>query len=163
MTGYIIGLVSGSKSSHIALVHDTGDESQLLREIVRTNQVLVGGFSRLVGMTASRVALLRLLAIAAPEGAGILKLARQLGINAAAVTRLVKAMEAERLVLRRADASDGRRTCITLSAKGTRTFERLHRHGHELERTLGSIITARDMAVAVKVLTSLRTYLENLD
>lgn len=163
MTRYTIGVVSGSKSPCAASTHDAGDESHLLREIVRTNQVLVGGFSRLVGMTASRVAVLRLLAIAAPEGAGILKLARQLGINAAAVTRLVKVMEAERLVLRRADASDGRRTCITLSAKGMRTFERLHRHGHELERALASIISAREMAVTVKVLTSLRTYLENLD
>ena len=155
--------MSHPEASFIARLHDSGDEAHLLREIVRTNQALVSGFSRAVGMSASRLALMRLLALASPEGAGILKLARQLGINAAAVTRLVKAMEAERLIVRRADAEDGRRTYIRLSAKGMKTFERLHGHGHELERSLSSIISAGDMSVAVKVLVSLRAFLENLD
>lgn len=152
-----------SKLPCAAHLHDSGEEAHLLREIVRTNQVLVSGFSRVVGMSASRMALMRLLAITAPEGVGILKLARQLGINAAAVTRLVKTMEEERLIVRRADAEDGRRTCIRLSAKGMNTFERLHTHGHELEQSLSSIISAGDIAVAVRVLMSLRTFLENLD
>jgi DNA-binding MarR family transcriptional regulator len=163
MTWDTIRIVSAFEPAQPAGLHHTGEESHLLREIVRTNQVLMTGFSRVVGMNASRFALMRLLALAAPEGAGVLKLSRQLGINAAAVTRLVKTMEAERLVVRHADTEDGRRTYIRLSAKGMKTFETLHAHGHELERSLSTLISAGDMAVAVKVLMSLRAFLENLD
>ena len=70
-------------------LHHKGDESHLVREIVRTNQVLMNGFSRMVGMSMSRLTLMRLLATA-DEGVGVNDLARHLGINAAAVTRQVK-------------------------------------------------------------------------
>ena len=62
-------------------LHHNGDEPHLLREIVRTHQVLMTGFSREVGMPASRFALMRILAN--NEGVGVMALARQLGINAA--------------------------------------------------------------------------------
>lgn len=75
----------------------------------------------------------------------------------------MKALEAERLVVRRPNSEDGRRACVRLSAKGMRAFEGFHRHGHELERSLSSVVSASDMAVAVKVLTSLRTFLDNLN
>ncbi len=131
-----------------------------MREIVRTNQALINGFSRIVGMPASRLVLMRELANASPDGIGVLEIARQLGINAAAITRLVKEMDGQGLIKRRADGRDARRSYITLSAKGTRTFEQLHARGHELEQSLAAAISAEDVAVAVKVLGVVRTSLE---
>ena len=145
-----------------ARLHAAGEQGHLLQVIVRTNQVLINGFSRVVGMPASRLLLMRELANAPPAGIGVLKIARQLGINAAAVTRLVKKMEQQGFIKRRADGKDRRRSYLTLSAKGARTCEQLHAHGLELERSLSSVITPEEAAVAVKVLGAVRMSLEQL-
>ncbi len=138
-----------------------GDEPHLLRELVRTHQVLMAGFSRNVGMPASRFTLVRLLANA-EEDVGVMDLARQLGINAAAVTRQVKEMEADGLVRRRNDPQDGRRSYVKLSPKGFRVFGEIHERSHELERGLAAVISDGEMKAAVAVLTKLRTYIEGL-
>ena len=143
-------------------LHAAGEQGHLMQEIVRTNQVLINGFSRVVGMPASRLLLMRELANAPPAGIGVLKIARQLGINAAAVTRLVKKLEQQGFIKRRADGKDRRRSYLTLSAKGARTCEQLHAHGLELERSLSSVITPEEAAVAVKVLGAVRMSLEKL-
>ena len=141
--------------------HHRGDESHLLREIVRTHQVIMAGFSRQVGMSSSRFALLRLLS--ATGGAhGVMDLARELGINASAVTRQVKEMEGQGLVERFQDARDGRRRYVKLSPEGVRLFEEIHDRSHDLERALSAIIDDGEMSVAVGVLTKLRGFIESL-
>lgn len=112
-------------------------------------------------MPASRFALVRLL-VNTDEKVGVMDLARQLGINAAAVTRQVQEMEAEGLVRRRSDPRDGRRSYVRLSPKGFRLFETIHDRGHELERALSAVISADEMAAATAVLAKLRTFIEDL-
>lgn len=143
-------------------LHHTGDEPHLLREIMRTQQALLSVFSRQVGMPASRLVLMRLLAICRPEAVGIMWIARQLGINAAAVTRQVKAMESEGLVERSADAGDGRRNHVKLTADGQRVFLEVHERAHAFEQALSNAISAEDMAATVRVLGHVRTALEAL-
>ena len=136
-----------------------GDEPHLLREVFRTYQVLMSGFARKSGMPASRFALMRVLALSERD-VGLADLARQLGINPAAVTRQVQELEAEHLVRRRADAKDGRRSFVTLSPKGRRQFDEIHERTHELERSLASALGAEEMAAAATTLANLRTFLE---
>jgi DNA-binding MarR family transcriptional regulator len=143
------------------LLHHQGDEPHLLREIVRAHQVLMGGFSREVGMPASRFALMRVMAHAEAD-LGVMDLARQLEINAAAVTRQVKEMEDDHLVRRYPDPKDGRRNYVRLSPKGLRLFKKIHDRSHELELSLSAVISADEMAVATKVLVKLRTFIESL-
>jgi DNA-binding MarR family transcriptional regulator len=150
------------RAVRLGVAGHTGDEPHLLREIIRTHQVLMTGFSREVGVPASRFALLRLLANVFPDAAGVMDIARRLGVNAAAVTRQVQEMESEGLLLRRADARDGRRSGIRLSAKGLKLFSTIHDRSHELERSLASAIAPREMASAADVLTRLRRFLEGL-
>jgi DNA-binding MarR family transcriptional regulator len=138
-----------------------GDEPHLLREIVRTYQVLMAGFSRKTGMPASRFVLMRLIAVAEAD-VGVMDLARLLGVNAAAVTRQVKELERDRLVLRSIDLKDARRSYIKLSAKGRKLFEEIHERNHELERSLSSVLTADEMAAAKAVLAKLRAFIEGL-
>jgi DNA-binding MarR family transcriptional regulator len=143
-------------------LHHAGDEPHLLREIMRTQQAVLSVFSRQVGMPAARLVLMRLLASCHPEAVGIMWIARQLGINAAAVTRQVKAMESERLVERCADARDGRRSQVKLTADGLRIFQQVHERAHTFERALSTTISAEDMAATVRVLVHLRAALEEL-
>jgi DNA-binding MarR family transcriptional regulator len=150
-----------SKRLNPAELHH-GNEPHLLREIVRTHQTLMAAFSRHVGMPASQFAVIRTLATSERD-LGTIELARQLGIDAAAVTRLVKEMDAEGLVQRRQDAKDGRRSYITLSPKGLRTFKGLHERSHMLEHSLLSWITTEEMAVTARVLSRLRDGLDRLN
>jgi len=136
-----------------------GDEPHLLREVLRTYQVLMAGFARHTGMPASRFALMRLLALS-ERGIGLAELARRLGINPAAVTRQVQELEAGHLVKRRADARDGRRSYVTLSPKGRRLFEEIHQRTHELERSLSSALGTEEMDSAAATLANLRAFLE---
>jgi DNA-binding MarR family transcriptional regulator len=138
-----------------------GDELHLLREVIRTYQALMAGFSRHTGMPASRFALMRLLALSESD-LGLADLARQLGINPAAVTRQVQELEAEHLVKRRADPKDGRRSYISLSPKGRRQFEEIHERSHALERSLSSALGAEEMAAAATTLANLRIFIERL-
>lgn len=151
-----------NESAKPDFMQHTSDEPHLIREIVRTYQVLMSGFSREVGMPASRLALMRAIASALPDAVGIMDLARILGINAAAVTRQIKEMESEHLILRRLDVQDRRRSYIKLSAKGLNFFKRLHDRGHELERSLSSSISPEEMKETVDVLSRLRSFLEGL-
>jgi DNA-binding MarR family transcriptional regulator len=139
-----------------------GDERHLLREVVRTHQVLMAAFSRNLGMPASRFALMRLLATS-EDGIGVMEMAAELGINAAAVTRQIKEMEREGLVRRRADTRDGRRHYVSLSSKGAKLFEEIHERSHELERSLTSFIGADEMASAAAVLVELRDFVASLE
>jgi len=136
-----------------------GDELHLLREIFRTNQVLMSQFSRCTGVPASRFALMRLLAVSEGE-LGIIGIAHQLGINPAAVTRQVQEMEREHLIERSSDAKDGRRSYVKLSPLGMTLFKQIHERTHELERTLASVLSAEDMKSAAEVLSRLRSYIE---
>ena len=143
-------------------LHHTGDEPHLLREIIRTHQAVLNVFSRKVGMPAAQLTLMRLLAICHPQAVGIMEIARQLGINAAAVSRQVKAMESERLVERCADARDGRRRYVKLTAAGLRIFQELHARAHAFERAFSTAVSAEDMAAAIRVLVHVRAALEAL-
>jgi DNA-binding MarR family transcriptional regulator len=138
-----------------------GGERHLLREIVRAHQVLMSAFSRNMGMPASRFALMRQLATA-ENGMGVTDLAAALEIDAAAVTRLVKEMEAERLATRRPDPHDRRRNYVSLSGKGAKLFEQLHHRSHELERALDQAIGAEELTAAAEVLAKLRDFVGRL-
>jgi DNA-binding MarR family transcriptional regulator len=167
---YIIELVNDmchdiymmrKKAARLQEPYHRGDEPHLLREVFRTYQVLVVGFSRLTGMAASQFALLRLLVVT-DANIGVMDLARQLGVNAAAITRQVQELEHERLVYRRADPKDRRRGYIKLLPKGRKLLGEIHERNHALERSLSSVLTAEEMASAAGVLTKLRTFVEGL-
>jgi DNA-binding MarR family transcriptional regulator len=150
-----------SKRHDGAIFTHKGDESHLLREIVRTHQVLMAIFSRKVGVPASRLALMRLLANA-DGGIGVMDLARRLGINAAAITRQVKEMEVEGVVQRLPDLKDGRRNQVRLSPEGRTSFTSIHERGHELEAMLSSGVSPGELSVTIEVLAKLRSLAEGL-
>ncbi len=140
--------------------HHAIEDSHLLREIMRVHQAILGVVSREVGAPASRLLILRALANAGPSGIGIMALARRLGVDAAAVSRQVSELESDRLVERRRDEADARRSLVRLTPKGLRAFEEVHERAHTFERSLTAIIDPADLVTAVKVLAEVRRALE---
>ncbi|MBI1751214.1 MAG: MarR family transcriptional regulator [Acidobacteria bacterium] len=136
----------------------SGGESHLLREIVRTQQVLMATFSREVGLPMARLGLMRLLAVS-DRDLGVMDLARLLNINAAAVTRQVRELEREGLATRSTDARDGRRSHITLSKKGAILFSKFHNRSHQLEAALARQLNPDELAATIRVLGQLREFL----
>ena len=145
-----------------AHLHHTGMEPHLLREVMRTYQAALNVFSREAGAPGARLALMRLLATCDEEELGVLQLARRLGIDAAAVARQVKDMEAERLLARRADARDKRRSYVRLTQKGLRLFREVHDRVHELEQKVLAGVASEDVTTATRVLAHMRAALEEL-
>lgn len=137
-----------------------GDEPHLLREVVRTHQVMMHSLSRHLGMPASQWVLLRAVATA-EDAVGIMDLARMLGVNAAAITRQVQGMEAEGLIRRRPDGRDKRRHYVCLSARGLKTFEEIHARSHRLERALSQAVTTAEMTSTAQVLARVRAFIED--
>jgi DNA-binding MarR family transcriptional regulator len=133
----------------------------LLREIVRTHQALMVGFSRRVGMPASRFSLMRLLAVSESD-LGVMDLARYLGVNAAAVTRQLNDMEGDGLIARRPNPRDHRRQRVSLTPKGLRLFDVIHERSHQLELALTSVISTEEMNAAAAVLGKLRNFVEDI-
>lgn len=140
--------------------HHRGDESHLLREIVRTHQVMMHGLSRSIGMPGARFALLRLLATS-ERALGVMELARVLNVNAAAITRQVQEMESEGLIRRRSDVRDKRRHGLCLSAKGMRVFGSIHERSHRLEDALRAVVAPEEMVMAGDVLRRVREFMEH--
>ncbi len=137
------------------------DASHLIQEIIRTHQVLLAEITLRTGMTSARFALMRFLADADAD-VGVMELARQLGINAAAVTRQVQVLEGEGFVRRRADPNDGRRSGIRLSSRGRRLMDELLEYSRGFEQMLSSALSAEEMARAAMALNKLRTFVEGL-
>lgn len=140
----------------------TGDEPHLLREIVRTHNAMMRAFARETGRPSAQFALMSVLA-RAERGLGVIEIATALDVNAAAVTRLVNAMEKERLIRRRADSRDGRRHYVSLTEKGLSQFALVHQRTHRLERLLEAELGAEAMRAAAAVLAGLRAFVEARD
>ncbi len=158
--GNIPDVRTAKKHSKGPILHDSGGQPRFLHEIMRTHYVLLSSGTRAVGMPPAKLALLRLLAISYPDKIGIMELARQLEINAAAVTRQVKEAEAEHLVIRIPDSRDGRRNYVKLSSEGVRIFAHLHKRAHDFEALLCREIGPRDLEIVIRALSKVRIAVE---
>ena len=145
-----------------ARVHHDGDEPHLLREIVRAHHAMMQAFSRQTGTPPAQFDLMRILA-KSERGLGVIEISEALDVNAAAVTRIVNAMEDERLIRRRPDPRDGRRHYISLTEKGLMQFSFIHDRAHRFERLLEAELGADSMRAAATVLAKLRAYIDEGD
>ena len=123
---------------------------------------MMHAFARETGRPSAQFALMGVLAHA-ERGLGVTEIAEALDVNAAAVTRLVNAMEGERLIRRRADPRDGRRHYVSLTERGLTQFALIHDRTHSLERLLEAELGADAMRAAAAVLARLRAFIEERD
>ncbi len=132
-----------------------GDENHVFRDLFRTYQAVANAFTRCMGAPASRIGLLRMPAVGQGR-LGTRQLARRLNVDAAAVTRQLKELEAEGLVIRRPHETDGRRTVVMLTRSGLAAFRAIHDQGHRFERALEAEVGPKDIQAARRVLEGMR-------
>lgn len=155
----MVGQMSIGKASPRNVGARPRDESHLLREIIRTYQVLMSAFMQTIGMPPSRVVLMRLLAKSGGDVASV-DLARQLGTKTHVVSRQLSEMEADGLVRIHQDPSDRRRNYFQLSPKGQKAFRASHDRSRQLEHALLSKLGSKEKSIAADVLSRLRSFLE---
>ncbi|MEZ5407668.1 MAG: GNAT family N-acetyltransferase [Acidimicrobiales bacterium] len=92
-----------------------------------------------------------------PEGEGVVDLRRRLGLDSGYLSRLLRALEADGLVTVGADATDGRRRRVELTAEGWAAWGDLERRSEVLARRLvGALDPGRREALAEALATAER-------
>ena len=76
-------------------------------------------------------------------------------LEPAKVTRGIDALAQKRLVLRREDPADRRRTILTLSEKGRRLHDKVEQVSRALERELLSVLTPSERSMLYRTLDKL--------
>jgi DNA-binding MarR family transcriptional regulator len=90
------------------------------------------------------------------------ELQQQLGIDGAAVTRLVKRLESEGMVARRLDPDDNRFTLASLTRPGEALVAELRAAHRALQDRLLAGVDQRDQETVVRVLEQLRLNIRGL-
>jgi MarR family transcriptional regulator for hemolysin len=113
------------------------------------------GFDRHVGMSQPRR---QLLAVLAEEGeVSHAVLSKCLGVDGAAVTRLVKGLESQGAVVRRLDPRDNRFTLASLTAAGEELVSELRSAHEHFEARLLAGISQHDQEIVMRVLEHVRS------
>lgn len=133
--------------------HDERTTEPLLRQLSRTQRELLASFERRIGMSGGRAGIL--IHLGRDGELSQADLERRLGIDGAAVTRQVKALEADELVTRRADPADNRFTLVALTAPGARLAASLLDHRRAFEEHVTAGIPPADLALTRRVLAQL--------
>ena len=136
-----------------------GSYLHLMREMLLTYRLLVRRLSEETGLSGAQFELLRQMAIAGGRTTTS-ALARELGVDPAAVTRLVAALEKLGLVSREDDERDGRRRPVVLTPAGHDFMVRLHAQLHEREDALAASLDPASVEVAMDVLQTIRSVLD---
>lgn len=132
----------------------------LLQQIAHTYHELAAAFERHMGITRARWAILSRLWRA--ETATQALLAQQLRVDAAAITRQVKQLEREGLVVRWPDPQDNRFTVVSLTPSGRRFVEELRSARDAFEAIVTAGLSQEDVAAVRRSLDRIRENLRTL-
>jgi len=148
----------GAPAAHKA----AGSEHQetLLQQIAHTYHDLVAAFERHMGITRARWAILSRLW--REETATQTLLAQRLRVDAAAITRQVKQLEREGLVVRWPDPQDNRFTVVSLTPSGRRFVEELRSARDAFEAVVTAGLSEDDVAAMRRSLDRIRENLRTL-
>jgi DNA-binding MarR family transcriptional regulator len=132
----------------------------LLREVLLTYRQLLKRLSAETGLSGAQFEVLRELARAADGCSTVSVLSRQLGVDPAAVSRLIAGLQKIGLVTRITDDRDGRRQPVVLTEEGTQLMVRFHRRVHERESDLTMGLDPEALETTMRVLRTIRSTLE---
>ena len=141
------------ESLRMASLQDT-----LFHELARVGSEARRAFNLSTGTTEHRRQLLLLLLEHGEVSHDALK--RQLGVDGATVTRLVKQLESEAAASRRLDPADNRFTLVSLTEKGKETAAELHEERRQFQRRLLAGVKREDQKTVIRVLEQMHRNLE---
>jgi DNA-binding MarR family transcriptional regulator len=136
-----------------------GHYLHLMREVLLTYRLFLRRISDLTGVSGAQFELLRQMALAGGRTTTS-ALARELGVDPAAVTRLVAGLERLGLVAREEDERDGRRRPVVLTPAGRDFMVRLHAQLHEREAALEAHLDEASVETTMQVLHTVREVLD---
>jgi len=133
----------------------------LVQQVARTYYDLLPAFERHVGMSKARWQVFMLLYREGELSQAVLQ--QRLRVDGAAITRQVKQLEEEGLVLRRADPHDNRFTLVSLTDAGRQIAASMSgkRESFEVLATAG--ISAEEMALMRRCLQHIRDNMRALN
>jgi DNA-binding MarR family transcriptional regulator len=142
--------------------HESGTHYlHLLREVLLTYRHLMKQLASEMGVSGAQFEVLRELALA--DGCSTVSaLARDLGVDPAAVSRLVAGLQTSGLVSRVTDDRDRRRQPVVLTEEGRQLMIRFHTKAHERESALAGAFDSQSVETTMQVLHSLRDAMEAL-
>lgn len=113
-------------------VYTTPIQETLIYQLSRTYFELIPTFERFMGLSRARWHLISVLSD--KECLSQAQLAQLLRVDGAAITRQVKQLEEDGLVLRRADPQDNRFTLVSLTSAGRELYNNLRERRQLLEQ-----------------------------
>ncbi len=142
--------------------HEAGTNYfHLLREVLLTYRQMLRQLTAEMGLSGAQFEVLREMALAGGRST-VSALSRELGVDPAAVSRLVAGLQRSGLVSRVKDERDGRRQPVVLTEEGRRLMIGFHAEAHRRESVLGSKLDARAVENAIDVLHALRDALDTM-
>jgi DNA-binding MarR family transcriptional regulator len=132
----------------------TTQAETLVQAIARTYYSLLPPFERHVGMSKARWQILAQLGREGELSQATLQ--QRLKVDGAAITRQVKQLEEEGLVVRRADPADNRFTLVMLTEAGQRATAEMAGKRESFEALAAAGLSAEEIAVMRRCLQKIR-------
>jgi DNA-binding MarR family transcriptional regulator len=132
----------------------------LVQQIARTYYDILPAFERHVGMSKARWQVLALLQREGELSQAVLQ--QRLRVDGAAITRQVKQLEEDGLVLRRADPHDNRFTLVVLTPAGQQIAAGMAGKRESFEALVTAGISAEDIALMRRCLQQIRDNVRSL-
>lgn len=156
-------VILADESAPTSFEQRPASDSTLMRDIVRAHHTLTTLFAHQIGITEARLNMLRQFKQSHRDTNEVsqAELCTRLGVNPAVVTRQIKQLEEEGLVVRRADPRDNRITLAKLTEKGEGVLADLLRRSDAFEGSLLDGFTSDEVQTARFVLNHLRARLES--
>jgi DNA-binding MarR family transcriptional regulator len=139
----------------------TAQNETLVQQIARTYYELLPAFERHVGMSKARWQVIMLLGREGELSQAVLQ--QRIRVDGAAITRQVKQLEEEGLVLRRAEPHDNRFTLVALTDTGRQLAERMIGRRESFEALATAGISADDIALMRRCLQRIGDNVRALD
>lgn len=143
---------SAKTEKGLASMVTVNGEVYLFRALLMVNRAMLAGVSRLYGMPAARIGILRSVDMAAESGIGVVEISRELGLDAGAVTRHVSVLEKEGLVTRKGSLEDKRRVSIRLTEKGRTLIRQLYDYLRTVEKAMLAGVPSSDVEATLRVM-----------
>ena len=136
-------------------------EALLIAQLLQTAKEIIAGFEQAVGMSQAR---LRLLAqFQQTTELSQADLEHRLAVDGAAITRMVKALEGQGLLICRAAPTDNRFTLVSLTDQGDQVLKDLLAKGMLFERMLMARMKPEEIELATSFLQHIRNNIHTVD
>jgi DNA-binding MarR family transcriptional regulator len=137
-----------------------GHYFHLLREVLLTYRQLLRQLTAETGLSGAQFEVMRELALANGRST-VSELARDLGVDRAAISRLVASLQELGHLSRESDERDRRRQPVVLTEEGRRLMLAFHEEVHQHEAALAGALDPQSVDTAMQVLRTLREALDS--